>query len=259
MTEADSSRMIPSVTAEDVAAPGPAGSARDRAARVLIVDDDPLLARVVSRYLHRHGLETEWVSDGQAALAAIERHRPDLVLLDVMLPGRHGHHVCRDLRVRWDLPVLMLTALGDEDARVAGLEAGADDYVCKPFSPRELLLRIRSLLRRTVSGNTSPPQLIRDGGFSLDLSRREARVGQRVFPLTAREHDLLQFVMQHPGVNFTRQELLERVWGWSHGDLSTVTVHVRRLREKIEDDPARPMRLLTVFGVGYRYEYREQQ
>ena len=243
------------MTADDVA---PVGPARNDVPRVLIVDDDPLLARVVSRYLQRHGLETEWASDGHAAIAAVERRRPDLVLLDVMLPGRDGHLVCRDLRARWDLPVLMLTALGDEDARVAGLEAGADDYVCKPFSPRELVLRIRSLLRRTASGNASLPQLLRDSDLFLDLRRREARVGQRVLSLTAREHDLLHFFMQHPGVNFTRQELLERVWGWHHGDLSTVTVHVRRLREKIEDDAARPRRLLTVFGIGYRYEYVDQ-
>jgi DNA-binding response OmpR family regulator len=226
--------------------------------RVLIVDDDPILARVVSRYLQRHGFQTEWVSDGQAAVTAVDRQRPDLVVLDVMLPGRDGHHVCRDLRDRSDLPVLMLTALGDEEARVAGLEAGADDYVCKPFSPRELVLRIRSLLRRTAS-SASLPDVLQDSDLSLDLGRREARLGQRVLPLTAREHDLLQFLMQHPGVSFNRQELLERVWGWSHGDLSTVTVHVRRLREKIEDDAARPRRLLTVFGVGYRYEYQEHR
>jgi DNA-binding response OmpR family regulator len=246
------------VTAEDPAASSPVGGSVD-VPRVLIVDDDPILARVVSRYLQRHGLETEWAGDAQAALTAVERQRPDLVLLDVMLPGRDGHHVCRDLRARWDVPVLMLTALADEDARVAGLEAGADDYVCKPFSPRELVLRIRSLLRRAATSYAALPELLRDEDLSLDLGRREARVGQRVLPLTAREHDLLQFLMQHPGVNFTRQELLERVWGWSHGDLSTVTVHVRRLREKIEDDAARPSRLRTVFGVGYRYEYAEQR
>ncbi len=227
--------------------------------RVLIVDDDPILAHVVSRYLGRHGLTTEWVSNGEAAAAAVEAQRPDVVLLDVMLPGPDGHQVCRDLRARWDLPVLMLTALRDEDARVAGLQAGADDYVCKPFSPRELILRIRSLLRRTASSKEPLPELLQDGELSLDLRRREARVGQRAFSLTAREHDLLQFFMQHPAVSFTRQELLEWVWGWSHGDLSTVTVHVRRLREKIEDDPARPRRLLTVFGVGYRYEYPVQR
>jgi DNA-binding response OmpR family regulator len=225
--------------------------------RVLIVDDDPILATVVSRYLQRHGLMTEWVNDGQAAVTAVEKHRPDVVLLDVMLPGRDGRQICRDLRIRWDLPVLMLTALSDEDARVAGFEAGADDYVCKPFSPRELLLRIRSLLRRATSTSVALPELLRDHNLSLDLSRREARLRERTLPLTAREHDLLQFFMQHPGESFTRRELMEFVWGWSHGDLSTVTVHVRRLREKIEDDPSRPRRLLTVFGVGYRYEYLE--
>ena len=257
MTEAR--RAVPSVTADDVAPSDGGGPARDDVPRVLLVDDDPLLAGVVSRYLQRHGLQTEWVSDGRAAIAAVERHRPHIVLLDVMLPGRDGHLVCRDIRSRWDLPVLMLTALSHEDARVAGLEAGADDYVCKPFSPRELVLRIRSLLRRTANKNAPLPQLLHDGDLSLDLARREARVGQRVLPLTTREHDLLRFLMLHPGVTFTRKELLERVWGWQHGDLTTVTVHVRRLREKIEDDAARPRRLLTVFGVGYRYEYREQR
>jgi DNA-binding response OmpR family regulator len=244
------------MTASNPSAPGATSSG---VPRVLIVDDDPILACVVSRYLQRHGLETQWVGDAQAALTAVQRHRPDLVLLDVMLPGRDGRHVCRELRARCDVPILMLTALADEDARVAGLEAGADDYVCKPFSPRELVLRIRSLLRRAATSYAALPELLRDEDLSLDLGRREARVGQRVLPLTAREHDLLQFLMQHPGVNFTRQELLERVWGWSHGDLSTVTVHVRRLREKIEDDAARPSRLRTVFGVGYRYEYAEQR
>ncbi len=258
MRRAGSSSTHSSATAGPVAAPGTPGQPQGETPRVLIVDDDPILGRVLSRYLQRHGLETEWVGDGPAAVAAADRQRPDLVLLDVMLPGRDGHDVCRDLRTRWDLPVLMLTALGDEDARVAGLEAGADDYVCKPFSPRELVLRIRSLLRRTRGGQAFLPELLQDGDLALDLGRRQARVAQRVLPLTAREHDLLQFLMQHPGANFTRQELLERVWGWSHGDLSTVTVHVRRLREKIENDPARPRRLLTVFGVGYRYEYDEQ-
>lgn len=142
---------------------------------------------------------------------------------------------------------------------MAGLEAGADDYVSKPFSPRELLLRIRSLLRRAGRGHAAVPELLRDGRLSLDLARKEARLDQRALPVTAREHELLAFLMQHPGVAFTRQELLERVWGWSHGDLSTVTVHVRRLREKIEDNPSEPLRLRTVFGVGYLYEYEEQR
>lgn len=233
--------------------------AEDASARILLVDDDPILAQVVSRYLQRHGMDTQWVADGEAAVAAVQRRVPDLVLLDVMLPGRDGHQVCQDLRERWgDLPVLMLTALGDADARVAGLESGADDYVAKPFSPRELVLRIRALLRRSRTGPAPVPELLRDGRLSLDLSRRQALLDQRPVPLTTREHDLLAFLMQHPDVPLTRQQLVERVWGWSHGDLSTVTVHVRRLREKIEDDPGQPQRLKTVFGVGYRYEYGEQ-
>jgi DNA-binding response OmpR family regulator len=223
--------------------------------RILIVDDDPILVEVVSRYLRRHGMETSWVASGSAALEAVERRTPDLVVLDVMLPGRGGHAVCQDLQARFDVPVLMLTALGNEDARVAGLESGADDYVSKPVSSRELLLRIRALLRRARRSPLALPELLSDGRLSVDLARRQARLDDQVVPLTAREQDLLVFLMRHPGVAFTRQSLLERVWGWSHGDLSTVTVHVRRLREKIEDDPAHPLRLQTVFGVGYRYEY----
>lgn len=222
--------------------------------RILIVDDDRILADVVSRSLRRHGMDTQWVSDGSVALDAVERWAPDLVVLDVMLPGRSGHEICHDVRARWDVPVLMLTALGDEDARVAGFEAGADDYVSKPFSQRELLLRLRALLRRTRTTAAALPELLSDGRLRVDLARREARLDDRVVPLTAREQDLLAFLMRHPGVAFTRQALLERVWGWAHGDLSTVTVHVRRLREKIEDDAAHPVRLQTVFGVGYRYD-----
>ena len=236
----------------------PAGHTQERAAarpRVLIVDDDPILADVVSRYLRRQGMDTQWVGHGSAVLDAVERRTPDLVLLDVMLPGRSGHAICQDLRARYGLPVLMLTALGDEDARVAGFEAGADDYVAKPFSQRELLLRIRSLLRRAGTAPAALPEVLSDGRLCVDLGRREARLDDRIVSLTAREQDLLAFLMRHPGVAFGRRQLLERVWGWSHGDLSTVTVHVRRLREKIEDDPANPLRLQTVFGVGYRYEY----
>ena len=226
--------------------------------RVLIVDDDPILARVLSRYLQRHGMETRWVSEGDGVLAAVQRHAPDLVLLDVMLPGRDGHSVCRELREVSNLPVLMLTALTDEDARVAGLESGADDYVCKPFSSRELVLRIRSLLRRTRADTAPLPQLLRDGDLHFDLTTRQLLRGGHAVSLTAREHDLLAFLMRHPDVAFTRRQLLEKVWGWSHGDLSTVTVHVRRLREKVEDEAGVPQRLQTVFGVGYRYQYSEQ-
>ncbi len=225
--------------------------------RILIVDDDAILAQVLIRYLRRHGMQTRWVADGNDVVDAVQRQLPDLVLLDVMLPGRGGREVCQDLRNRWDLPVLMLTALGDAEARVAGLEAGADDYVAKPFSPREVELRIRALLRRSRNDSRPVPELLRDGRLSLDLNRRHAVLDDRPLSLTAREHDLLAFLMQHPHVALTRQQLLERVWGWSHGDLSTVTVHVRRLREKIEDDPGQPQRLMTVFGVGYRYEFGE--
>ena len=252
----------PAVPAEPLCGALHVGRIEDNAVvppRILIVDDDPIIAEVVTRFLRRRGMDTQWVGDGSAVLDAVQRLTPDLVVLDVMLPGRGGHEICQDLQARWNLPILMLTALGDEDARVAGLEAGADDYVSKPFSQRELLLRIRSLLRRTRQTPTGVPELLTDGRLCVDLARRQVRLDDRVVPLTAREQDLLGFLMRHPGVAFTRQTLLERVWGWSHGDLSTVTVHVRRLREKIEDDAGSPLRLQTVFGVGYRYEYDQRR
>ena len=196
-------------------------------------------------------------ADGQSALDAVAQHRPDLVVLDLMLPGIDGLEVCRRLRANEpDLPVVMLTALGEEADRVVGLELGADDYVTKPFSPRELVLRVRSVLRRAAR----PPAAGRAG----DARRRRAgrRRGAPDRPgsaattsaLTVREFDLLVFLMRHPGRAFRRGELLEAVWGWTFGDQSTVTVHMRRLREKIEGDPADAARIVTVWGVGYRYE-----
>jgi DNA-binding response OmpR family regulator len=165
--------------------------------------------------------------------------------------------VCRRLREHWLMPVVMLTALGEETDRVIGLETGADDYVTKPFSPRELALRVRSVLRRTRGGGLAG-QLTRgtigDGELEIDLSAHEARLGSELLTLTAREYDLLVFLLSHPRQAFSREKLLEQVWNWSFGDTSTVTVHVRRLREKIEQDPTLPQRIVTVWGVGYRYE-----
>ena len=182
------------------------------------------------------------------------REQPaDLVVLDLMLPGIDGLEVCRRLRLTGEVPIIMLTALGDETDRVAGLERGADDYVTKPFSPRELALRVDSVLRRTDSAPATPPVLT-DGDLLLDSTRHEARRGGATLALTGREFDLLRFLVAHPGVAFSRDDLLQQVWGWSVGDSSTVTVHVRRLREKIEPDPQRPVRLVTVWGVGYRWE-----
>ncbi|WP_250036401.1 response regulator transcription factor [Paractinoplanes maris] len=220
---------------------------------VLVVDDDPTVSDVVRRYLEQDGCRVRLAADGLAALAAVAEDRPDLVVLDLMMPGLDGLEVCRRLRHRLpELPVVMLTALGDEADRVVGLEVGADDYVTKPFSPRELVLRVRSVLRR--SPPTTGTALLRDGELTADTGRRVARIGDRPLALTVREFDLLVFLLRHPARAWSRAELLEQVWGWQFGDQSTVTVHVRRLREKIEQDPAAPRRIVTAWGVGYRYE-----
>jgi len=224
---------------------------------VLVVDDDPIVGDVVRRYLEQDGCRVRLVGNGADALNAAAADPPDLVVLDLMMPGIDGLEVCRRLRQRLPaLPVVMLTALGEEADRVLGLEVGADDYVTKPFSPRELVLRIRSVLRR-ASGSVAPhhlPAILRDGDLVADTGRRVAHRGERQLSLTVREFDLLAFLLANPARAFTRAELLDKVWGWRIGDQSTVTVHVRRLREKIEPDPAVPTRIHTVWGVGYRYE-----
>ncbi|MFI0448277.1 response regulator [Actinomadura sp. 6N118] len=223
--------------------------------RILVVDDDPTVAEVVARYLLRDGHQVECVADGVEALRRAQRDLPDLVVLDLMLPGMDGLEVCRRLRETSPVPVVMLTALGEETDRLVGLETGADDYVTKPFSPRELALRVRSVLRR-ARGALAPTgtEVLRDGDLVVDVNAHEAHRGEDELALTAREFDLLAFLLRHPRQAFGRDQLLQEVWGWSFGDSSTVTVHVRRLREKIEDDPTVPRRIVTVWGVGYRYE-----
>jgi DNA-binding response OmpR family regulator len=232
-------------------------------ARVLVVDDDLTIAEVVGDYLRDAGLETRHAADGQAALSLAAEWPPDLVVLDLMLPGIDGLEVCRRLRAGREseppLPVIMLTALGEESDRVLGLETGADDYVTKPFSPRELALRVQAVLRRTAAADAGavPPQPFQSGPFEVDVAARRIRQDGRELALTVREFDLLVFFMSHPGRVFTRGELLEQVWGWSFGDLSTVTVCVRRIRDKIGDSPTSPAYLQTVWGVGYRWEVDE--
>ncbi|MFG2038449.1 response regulator transcription factor [Dactylosporangium sp. NPDC048998] len=223
--------------------------------RVLVVDDDPTVSDVVRRYLEREDFSVRLAGDGQAALDAYRLERPDLVVLDLMLPGIDGLEVCRRLRTQDPaLPIIMLTALGEESDRVLGLEIGADDYVTKPFSPRELVLRVQSVLRRSAPPQPQAGELV-DGDLRVDVARRVVTLRGRELALTVREFDLLVFLMRNPGRVLRRAELLEQVWGWTFGDQSTVTVHMRRLREKVEDDPAEPRRILTVWGVGYRYEY----
>ena len=219
-----------------------------------MVDDDAALADVVIGYLVRSGHQATHAGDGLAALESVAADPPDLVILDVMLPEIDGLEVCRQVRAEHpDLPIIMLTALGEAEDRIAGLEVGADDYVTKPFSPRELVLRVESVLRRT-SRERSTPAVLTAGRITVDTAARSVSRDGVELGLTVRELDLLTFLMTHPGRAFNRGELMAQVWGWTYGDQSTITVHVRRLREKVEDDPTNPTLIRTVWGVGYRLE-----
>ncbi|MCB5907498.1 response regulator transcription factor [Streptomyces pinistramenti] len=236
-------------------APGVGRSTPDGALRVLVVDDDPTVAEVVTGYLDRAGYDVDRAGDGPTALERAAAHWPDLVVLDLMLPGMDGLEVCRTLRAKGPVPVVMLTARGDEDDRILGLEIGADDYVTKPFSPRELVLRVESVLRRSRAAAPGLPAApLRMAGLALDEAARRATKGTAALALTIREFDLLAFLLRHPGRAFAREELMREVWGWEFGDLSTVTVHIRRLRGKVEDDPAHPRLIRTVWGLGYRLD-----
>jgi DNA-binding response OmpR family regulator len=220
-----------------------------------VVDDDATVRDVVARYLGDAGYRVEVAADGESALEAAARSRPDAVVLDLMLPGTGGLDVCRVLRAGRAPPaIVMLTALGEEDDRIRGLELGADDYVSKPFSPRELVLRVGSVLRRNGSPDPTGGPLM-DGDLRVDAAARRATLAGAELALTSREFDLLAFLLAHPGRAFTRAELLAQVWGWEFGDQSTVTVHVRRLREKVEADPTQPRRIATIWGTGYRYDH----
>jgi two-component system, OmpR family, response regulator ResD len=223
-------------------------------ARILVVDDDPTVAEIVTGYLDRAGYVVDRAGDGPNALALAAAHQPDLVVLDLMLPGMDGLEVCRRMRGNAPVPVIMLTARGDEDDRILGLEVGADDYVTKPFSPRELVLRVESVLRRTRPAVVPQGGTLRAAGLSVDPAARRATKNGAELALTIREFDLLAFFLRHPGRVYGREDLMREVWGWDFGDLSTVTVHVRRLRGKVEDDPARPRLIQTVWGVGYRFD-----
>ena len=221
-------------------------------ATVLVVDDEPIVREVVVRYLSREGHRTLEAADGPAARAAIESSDPDLVVLDVMLPGTDGLELCRWIRSTSELPVIMLTARGEEADRIVGLELGADDYVTKPFSPRELAARVRTVLRRAAPAEERVETLA-FGDMTLQRATRELRKGAHEIQLTAKEFDLLWFLARHPRRVFSRDQLMSSVWGYAAAvDTGTVTVHIRRLREKIEDDPSAPQHLQTVWGVGYR-------
>jgi two-component system response regulator ResD len=221
---------------------------------ILVVDDEPIVRDVIVRYLNRDGFTTLEAGDGEHARQLIETGDPSLVVLDVMLPGTDGLELCRWIRSRSDLPVIMLTARGEEADRIVGLELGADDYVTKPFSPRELAARVKTVLRRSRP-TAREEERAAFGEVAIDAGSREVTKGGEPVALTAREFDLLWFLVSHPRRVFSRDVLMERVWGYSAAlDTGTVTVHVRRLREKLEPDPAHPRHLQTVWGVGYRFD-----
>ena len=221
---------------------------------MLVVDDESLVRDVVSRYLERDGHRVVEAEDGDTARRLIEREAPSLVLLDVMLPGKtDGLELCRWIRSSSDLPVILLTARVGETDRIVGLELGADDYVTKPFSPRELAMRVKTVLRRARPARP-PRERISVGALEIDAATREARRAGELLSLTAKEFDLLWFLASNPNRAFSRDQLMHRVWGYSAAlDTGTVTVHVRRLREKLERDPSAPQLLETVWGVGYRF------
>jgi DNA-binding response OmpR family regulator len=222
-----------------------------------VIEDDPTVADVVARYLEQDGFVVHTEANGQAGLRRALDAPPDLMVLDLMLPGLDGIEICRRVRAATPVPIVMLTARGEEQDRIAGLELGADDYISKPFSPRELTARVKAVLRRNsgplraFEGGASP---LRAGDLEIDLGSRETRRAGVPVALTQLEFDLLAYLMLHPDIVLGREELLEHVWGYRFGDTSTVTVHVRRLRQKVEADPADPRYVKTVWGVGYRFD-----
>jgi DNA-binding response OmpR family regulator len=219
---------------------------------VLVVDDEEIVRSVVVRYLKREGYETLEAADGVRAREVVEQAQPDLVVLDVMLPGADGLELCRWIRSSSELPVIMLTARGEEADRIVGLELGADDYITKPFSPRELVARVRTVLRRLAS-SPAPADQLTFGDIVLERSTREARKTGVEVQLTAKEFDLIWFLASHPRRVFSRDQLMTSVWGYTRAiDTGTVTVHIRRLRKKLEEHPSSPRHLQTVWGVGYR-------
>ena len=226
-----------------------------RVDRVLVVEDEPMVAEVVERYLRRDGHEVVRVADGVSAIKSFDSLNPDLIILDLMLPVIDGLEVCRAIRSRSSVPIIMLTARVEEMDRLLGLQIGADDYVTKPFSPRELAARVKAVLRRARPQAHAEADAIRFDGLWINGRTRTVQNSSGPVDLTAREFDLLFFIARHPGQVFTRDQLLARVWDMDFpGDDGTVTVHIRRLRTKVEEDPSRPRHIKTVWGIGYKFE-----
>lgn len=225
-------------------------------AKILVVDDEPMVADVVERYLRREGFDVQLAADGEAAVAAAQESSPDLILLDLMLPKIDGFAAFQQIRADSSVPVIILTAKGEETDRLVGLETGADDYIAKPFSPREVVARVKAVLRRTRSAaSPGAGDTLRFERLWINPRTREAHTGGQRVELTAKEFDLLWFLASHAGDVFTRAQLLDHVWDYQYaGDASTVTVHIRRLRAKIEADPNHPRHIKTVWGVGYKFQ-----
>ena len=227
---------------------------------ILVVDDEPVFIEALTISLEREGFGVIAAADGPAALKAISEKDPDLILLDVMLPGMSGIDVCREIRKSSSVPVIMVTAKGEEIDAVVGLEVGADDYITKPYRLRELIARIRAILRRSENSpkedeTTSNSEVLVEGAVRLDLERHELSVDGELVSLALREFELLSYLMENSGRVVTRESLMQNVWGWDYiGDTKTIDVHVKRLRSKIESDPSAPLRISTSRGVGYRYE-----
>ncbi|MEO6117118.1 MAG: response regulator transcription factor [Pseudolysinimonas sp.] len=223
--------------------------------RILIVEDEPSLSEPLAFLLHREGYDTEIASDGREALAAFDRAGADLVLLDLMLPGLPGTEVCRELRTRSSVPIIMLTAKDSEVDIVVGLELGADDYVTKPYSTRELLARIRAVLRRRLEVDGLDESVLEVGPVRMDVDRHAVSVGGAEMAMPLKEFELLELLLRNAGRVLTRGQLIDRVWGADYfGDTKTLDVHIKRIRSKIESDPSQPILLLTVRGLGYRFE-----
>ncbi len=221
--------------------------------RILIVDDEERIVQTVKAYLDQEGFKTYTASDGEEALRAFEEKGPDLIVLDLMLPRLSGIEVTKKIRATSNVPIIMLTAKASEADRVVGLELGADDYVVKPFSPRELVARVRAVLRR-IDGDTGTAERIVSGGLDIDLKTREVKMNEVEIELTPTEFDLLAFLAHYPGQVFTRLQLLREVQGYTYDAFArTIDTHVKNLRRKIEEDPKEPHYLLTVHGVGYRF------